>query len=80
MSDRDQPWLHFDVTPEPTPEEREALVAALSVYFASKAEAAGEREPASPISRWAAAGRREAIQGRRGGSAMGWGRPRPGWS
>jgi hypothetical protein len=79
VSDADEPWLRLQITPEPTPEEREALVAALSVYLANQPRNAPDEEAAVPSSRWLVAGRRAAVRGLKGGSPMGWGRERDGW-
>jgi hypothetical protein len=72
------PLLRLTITPAPTPEERDAIVAAIAV-LAAGAPASPERDDAGR-SRWVEAGRRAASAGRVKGSRLGWGRPATGWS
>lgn len=58
-----------EITPEPTPEERVAILAALEQVLS-----AASRADSPAFSAWAVAGRRESLLGRAGGSRAGWGR------
>jgi len=58
-----------EITPEPTAEERAAILAALEELLSAASRA---ERPA--CSAWAVAGRRESLLGRAGGSRDGWGR------
>ncbi|MCC7024531.1 MAG: hypothetical protein IT338_17020 [Thermomicrobiales bacterium] len=59
--------LVVEITPEPAPAEREAILVALQAMLA--ASAGKEEQPLSP---WAAAGRREALSRWRSGSPVRW--------
>jgi hypothetical protein len=72
----DEPVIRIEVTPEPSPDEADALVAAISVYLEASVEE--EVEPVPRVSHWVMAGRRTAMSGLQGGSEQGWGRGRPG--
>lgn len=74
-----QAWLHLAIAPEPTGDEGEALIAAISVYLAASAQSESTNETKPAVSRWAAAGRREAIGGIAKSQGMGWGKGRAGW-
>ena len=56
----DEPTLKITISPEPTADERDAVVAALSVLLLAK-EPTPEVRP--PTSNWAQAGRIEAMGG-----------------
>lgn len=77
MTDPLQPALRIDITPAPTADERDAIVAALAVLTMART-AAGEVAVAAP-STWALTARREATRSQSSASASGWGRTRPGW-
>jgi hypothetical protein len=73
----DEPVIRIEVTPEPSPDEADALVAAIAVYLSAGVEQTVE--PAAPVvSRWVIEGRRTAMSGLQSGSNQGWGRGRPG--
>ena len=76
--DGPEPWLRFQITPEPDPDERDALIAALAVYLAAR-PAQGAAQDVAATSRWAAVGRREAVHALANRPRMGWGRERSGW-
>jgi hypothetical protein len=73
------PWLRMKISPEPTADEGEALIAAISAYAAAQAKPP-VTEQAPPASHWSAVGRHEAVRGKKGAPPMGWGRQRIGWS
>jgi hypothetical protein len=70
----DEPELKITISPEPTVDERDAVIAALSVVLLAQ-EPAPEVRPAT-ISRWARAGRVAAMGGIMNGQNMGWGHKR----
>jgi hypothetical protein len=80
VSDISDPWLRLEIHPEPTFDEREALIAALTTYFAAASRTAASEREFERVSRWALRGRREAVNALSTGSRMGWGRDRSGWS
>lgn len=66
--------IRIEVWPEPSDEEAAALVAALVMLPAERAE---PELPVAPVpSRWVMAGRRVARAGLAGGAPVGWGRNR----
>jgi len=62
--------ISVEIRPEPTQEEREAIVSALRLAVFR----VGQGAAAPAQSAWALAGRREALLGRDGGPRAGWGR------
>jgi hypothetical protein len=64
----------IEIWPEPSPDERAAILIALTRTLRQRSEAS-----TSALSPWAAAGRREALRARWSGRS-GWGQERPaGW-
>jgi hypothetical protein len=51
-------WQIIDITPEPTPEERDAIIAALTVLADMS-----DRERTGATSRWREAAKRESLRG-----------------
>lgn len=74
-----EPWLRMTITPEPTGDEGEAIVAAIATYLTVQQRAQPSAPVREPSSRWLIAGRREAVRGRAGSPRSGWGRERAGW-
>lgn len=74
------PWLSMAISPEPDPEERDALIAAVTAYLASRPAAENGETELPPPARWRVAGRRLAVKGVAKSPAMGWGRSRGGWN
>jgi hypothetical protein len=68
----DEPTLKITISPEPTVDERDAVVAALAVLLLAD-EPAPEVQTA-PMSRWARAGRVEAMGSIERRPDRGWGR------
>ena len=79
-NDREPPLLRLTITPEPTGDEGEALIAAIVVYLSANAPVDMTIEEPPAPSRWAAAGKRSAVRGVNVNSQLGWGRRRAGWS
>jgi hypothetical protein len=73
QTNTDESVIHITITPEPTDDERDAVVAALSVLLLAL-EPAPAPAP-TPISRWARTGRIEAMRGIDRRPERGWGRP-----
>ena len=71
----DKGTLRITITPEPTEDERDAVVAALTVLLLADEPAPEVRSP--PPSRWTRTGRIEALRGIHGHPDRGWGRDRP---
>jgi hypothetical protein len=65
------PDLGIRIAPEPTADERDALVAALTILLTEPVAASAAVEPQPVPSRWARAGRAAAHEARR---------PRRGWT
>jgi hypothetical protein len=61
--------LVVEITPEPSLDEREAILAALQAMLATSVGKEEQR-----LSPWAAAGRREALSRWRSGAPVRWGR------
>jgi hypothetical protein len=55
----------LQVTPEPTDDERDALIAALTILLTEPIAAIAAVQPETTISRWARAGRQAAFDARR---------------
>jgi len=73
----DEPVVRLTIAPEPSADERDAVVAALmAVLTVSGASVAAAEEPIR-VSRWARAGRLAAVRGIGGGARQGWGRRIP---
>lgn len=70
----DTPALKIEISPEPTADERDAVVAALTVLLLTEDPA--PRVHPAPTSRWARAGRVEAMRGIEHRPERGWGRIR----
>ncbi len=73
----DHDVISIEIIPEPTEGEREAVVAALTIWLE---HAQTRMAPRDLVSRWHMAMRRDAVQGIARGRAMGWGQRRSGWS
>ena len=69
----------MSISPEPTGDEGEALIAAISAYLAVQSVGTPVAEPIARAEPWPSAGRRAAVRGRAGAPPMGWGRARIGW-
>lgn len=72
----DRPALRLTFTPQPTADERDAIIAALAVALLD-ASADVPDAPNPPISRWHREGRRTSMRGgaaAAAGAARGWGR------
>jgi hypothetical protein len=78
-SDSDSIWLTLSISPEPTGDEGEALIAAISAYLAVQPVGTPAAGRVAEVDPWASAGRRAAVRGRTGAPPMGWGRARTGW-
>jgi hypothetical protein len=60
---------HVDITPEPSPEERAAILLALEALVAQH-----QAQPQHRRSAWVVAGLRESLRGIDSGERSGWGR------
>ncbi len=60
-----EPDFVVQISPEPTDDERDALVAALTILFTEPVAALASVRPATTISRWAWAGRQAGFDARR---------------
>lgn len=74
-----EPWLTVKISPEPSEEERDALMAALTAYLVANSGGSESDLPAESVSHWTGASRRMAIRGIAKSVQMGWGRSGPGW-
>ncbi len=80
MSDQQPPnglapaSLIFSISPEPSGDEGEALIAAITVYLArrSRMQAPSSQKPV--VSRWLTAGRKQSVRALAKSPEMGWGR------
>jgi len=70
----EEPGLKVMISPEPTADERDAVVAALTVLLLADEPTLNIEPP--PTLRWARTGRIEAMRGINGHPDQGWGRTR----
>ena len=62
IDDDGRPWARLEVTPPPSADERDAIVAALSVLFQVRGRPANEAPAATErVSRWKVTARQEAV-------------------
>jgi hypothetical protein len=63
--DSPNPDFSVQISPEPTDDERDALIAALTILLTEPAAVLATVQPTPPISQWARAGRQAAFDARR---------------
>ncbi len=69
--------LRLSISPEPTPDERDAIVAALTTLLMAAANVAQKTDMQPPVSRWGHAGHIAAMGGITGSPVRDWGQRSP---